>query len=192
MTKRSGHTQIHVLPQQFSTLGPSCTYALKQSTAMCPTLHIKSKVCQHRACCSSKDDTCTCVSPLCAGCTYDWANAYQCMHVLCVPSTQLADLCSLNGSPKQLIWLLHEVLIQRAIKGNVDGGGGLFPAPCSTSLLPERSYRACNASQLLVYDLDRYTLVRCNTTTCALLVSCLISFDTRQPAQLTHTLPLTS
>jgi hypothetical protein len=52
------------------------------------------------------------------------------------PGLHAADLCSLNGSAKELVRLLHEVLVKWAVKRNVDGGGGLFPAPCPASLLP--------------------------------------------------------
>ena len=50
--------------------------------------------------------------------------------------TERRYLRTLNSSSKQLVGLLHEELVQGPIKGNVDGGGGLFPAPCPSCLLP--------------------------------------------------------
>lgn len=53
-------------------------------------------------------------------------------------------LRTLDGSPKELVGLLHEELVQGPVKGNVDGGGGLLPAPCPSCLLPQGRHRACN------------------------------------------------
>ena len=71
-----------------------------------------------------------------------WASSQACL--------QAADLCPLNGSAKELVRLLHEVLVKWAVKRNVDGGGGLFPAPCPAGLLPQRRHRSCMQTLLMI------------------------------------------
>lgn len=56
-------------------------------------------------------------------------------------------LSLLNGTAEELGGVFHKVLVQWAIKGNVDGGGGLFPPPCPACLLPQRRHTACASNK---------------------------------------------
>ena len=63
----------------------------------------------------------------------------SCRHHIIIPPcacTCDAHLGNLDGPGEEVLGLVHEELVQRPVKADVDGEGGLLPAPGSARLLP--------------------------------------------------------
>lgn len=76
-----------------------------------------------------------------------WSN--MTMRVCCRRFSLASHMSTLDGFVEQVAWKGHEVLIQRPIKGDINGHGLLLPASSPTSLLSEGGYGPCFNHQSL-------------------------------------------